>query len=60
MSDRKFVWLISTSYPRRGPVLEKGKEYGVEVYGEEVVAYWVKEGAAKYAKEKKGESLKEE
>lgn len=59
MPDKKFVWLVGTSYPRRGPMLEKGKEYSVEDYGEAVVAYWVKEKAAKYVQEKKGESLKE-
>jgi hypothetical protein len=40
-------------------MLETGKEYGVADYGEAVVAEWVRTGAAKYLKEKKGESLKE-
>jgi hypothetical protein len=60
MGDKKFTWLAGTCYPRRGPMLEKGKEYSVADYGESIVAYWVSEGAAKYLKEKKGESLKEE
>jgi hypothetical protein len=53
MADKKFIWLAGTCYPRRGPMLEKGKEYSVADYGEEIVAYWVTEKAAKYAAEKK-------
>jgi hypothetical protein len=60
MSDKKFIWLIDTQHPRRGPTLETGKEYSVDDYGENVVAVWIKSRAAKYVKEKKGESLKEE
>ena len=45
----KFIWLAGTCYPRRGPMLEKGKEYDVAVYGADTVDYWVKEGAARYA-----------
>jgi hypothetical protein len=52
MTDKKFTWLVGTCYPRRGPMLEKGKEYSVADFGEDVVAYWVMEKAAKYVKAK--------
>ena len=60
MSDKKFTWLAPSSYPRRGPMLETGKEYSVSDFQEHVVAEWVRTGAAKYSKATKGESLKEE
>lgn len=53
MADKKFTWLAEKTFPRRGPMLETGKEYSVADYGEEVVAHWVSQGAAKYLKEKK-------
>lgn len=63
MADKRFTWLVGTCYPRRGPMLEKGKEYSVADFGENaeaVVAHWVNQGQAKYTHAKKGESLKEE
>lgn len=54
MTDKRFLWLAATCYPRRGPILEHGKEYAVADFGEELVAEWVASGAAKYAKKEKG------
>lgn len=54
--EKRFVWLTAVCYPRRGPMLEKGKEYPVEVYGEAVVAEWVKQKAARYVTEKKSKA----
>jgi len=51
--EKHFVWLTATCYPRRGPVLERGKEYAVADYGEDIVAYWVSQKAARYVTEKK-------
>lgn len=53
MAAKLFRWLAGTCYPRRGPVLEKGKAYNIELYGDELVAYWVKEKAAEFVSEKK-------
>jgi len=60
MADKKFTWLVGTCYPRRGPMLEKGKEYSVADFAEHIVAEWVRTGMAKYVKITKGESPKEE
>lgn len=56
MAEKKsFIWLAATCYPRRGPVLEKGKTYAVLDFDEKVVAYWVEQKAAKYVSEKKSD-----
>lgn len=62
MSEKRFTWLSSTQYPRRGPVLECGKEYAIADFNAGAVAVWVEQGDAAYVykKEKKGASLKEE
>ena len=55
---KKFVWLIGSGYPRAGARLIQGQEHDIEAYGAEIVAEWVKTGAAKYAdspKAKKGQ-----
>jgi len=45
---KKFVWLLDTTFPRRGPsVLERGKEYEASAFPAHVVEEWIKTGAAK-------------
>jgi hypothetical protein len=54
----KFVWLLASGESRKGGRLVQGAEHDVEPHGAEVVAEWVKTGAAKYAdtpKAKKGQ-----
>ena len=53
MKSKQFTWLGATCYPRRGPVLEKGKAYNVADFDENVVVYWVEQKAAKFIPEKK-------
>ena len=45
---KKFVWLLDTTFPRRGAMmLEKGKEYEASVFPAHVVEEWIRTGAAK-------------
>jgi len=53
--EKYFVWLAATTYPRRGPILEKDKIYSVADFDETIVAYWVEQGAARYVSEKEAE-----
>lgn len=59
MKEKYFKWLSDSCSPRKGGDLEKGKVYKVEDYPESVVATWVKQGAAKYVKDKSKEEEKE-
>lgn len=45
---KKFIWLLDSCYPRKGPKLEKDKEHLVGDYPPDVVETWVKTKAAKY------------
>ena len=59
MAEKKqFTWLASTCYTRRGALLECGKAYDVSDHGDEIVAYWVLEKAAKYAAAKSADGGK--
>lgn len=49
---KKFIWLIQSSIPRKGPQLTQGEEHDAADYSAEVVNYWVESGAAKWVKEK--------
>lgn len=50
---KKFIWLLASCYPRKGPKLEKGKEHLVGNYQPKVVETWVKTKAAKFVEDKK-------
>ncbi len=46
---KRFIWLLDTTYPRRGSFpLEKGKEYDATAFQLHVDEEWVRTGAAKY------------
>jgi hypothetical protein len=48
MATKKFVWLLDTTFPRRGSLmLEKGKEYDAAAFPSHVVEEWVRTGAAR-------------
>ena len=51
--EKKFIWLADDCFSRRGSKLERGKSYREEDFPEGSVEVWVKEGKAKWAKEKK-------
>lgn len=53
MEGRKFIWSASDAYPRKGPKLEKGKVYDEKDFPEGAVEVWIREGVAKWIKEKK-------
>lgn len=62
MATKKFIWLLDTTFPRRGStMLERGKEYDAAAFPSHVVDEWVRTGAAKFVsgkpekKENKGE-----
>jgi hypothetical protein len=45
---KKFIWLLDTTFPRRGSVmLEKGKEYDAAAFPSHVVEEWIRTGAAR-------------
>jgi len=48
---KKFIWLFDDASPRRGPTLKKNETYEVSIFGDEIVAEWVKSGAAAYEEE---------
>ena len=49
---KKFMWLLDSCEPRRGPKLIKGQEHNVKDYPDAVVEEWVKTKAAKYVEAK--------
>jgi hypothetical protein len=49
IETRRFVWLLGSGVSRKKAALIQGAEHDVESHGAEVVAEWVKTGAAKYA-----------
>ena len=60
MTDKKFIWLIASGEARNGRKLETGQTYNAGDFSAEVVAEWVKAGAAKYAAAAKTKSGEEE
>lgn len=46
---KTFIWLLDSTFPRRGPQLESGKEHDASDYQDGVVEEWVKTGAARWA-----------
>jgi len=48
---KKFIWLLDSQVPRKGPKLEKGKEHLAGNYPNSTVETWIKTKAAKWAKE---------
>jgi hypothetical protein len=45
---KRFVWLLDTTFPRRGAVmLEKGKEYPASLFPAHIVDEWIRTGAAR-------------
>ena len=44
----QFIWVMVSQVPNSGAVLEQGKTYNVKDYGADIVAEWVRSGAAKY------------
>jgi len=50
---KRFIWLLDTTYPRRGSLmLEKEKEYDAVAFPLHVVEEWVRTGAARFVREK--------
>jgi len=60
MADKRFVWLLGPAEARNGRKLETGETYRVEDFREEVIAEWVRSGAAKYEKPGKEKPAQEE
>ena len=48
MAEKKFVWLLDSSYPRTGPKLVRGQEHNASLYPAAVVDEWVRTGAAEW------------
>jgi hypothetical protein len=47
-NTKRFVWLLDTTFPRRGSMmLEKGKEYDAAAFPSHVVEEWIRTGAAR-------------
>lgn len=49
--QKKFIWLLRSSEPRKGPKLVEGEEHNVADYPFHVVDFWVKTGAAQYVED---------
>ena len=54
--EKKFKWLTTTCYLGDGRPLSKGQVYAVSEFREDVVAYWIAQGAAALVIEKKPEA----
>lgn len=52
MKEKYFEWLVDSSFPRKGPKLEKGKIHKTGDYPSPVVDEWIDSKAAKYVKDK--------
>jgi hypothetical protein len=50
--NEKFTWLLGASVARNGKQLVPGADYPVSDFGAEIVAEWVRTGAAAYPKNK--------
>jgi hypothetical protein len=48
----KFIWLADSGEARRTGKLTRGQEHDTAAFGEEIVAEWVRSGAAAYVKSK--------
>ncbi len=57
--NRKFIWLLDSCSPRRGPALVKRETYAEDDFPPGVAAEWVKAKAAKWASEPKAAKIKE-
>ena len=46
MDERRFRWLAPSGFAGGGRPLRSGETYPVEAFGEDVVAEWIRGGAA--------------
>jgi phage terminase Nu1 subunit (DNA packaging protein) len=63
MEKNKFTWLAADTYARSkngqgGSRIENGKQYDAAAFDPEVVAEWVRAGAAEYTGGKKPAEIK--
>lgn len=54
MKNEKFVWLAAESVARNGKTLKPGQTYATADFPADVVAEWIKTGAAKPAGKSEG------